>query len=147
MAKSKSTMASPTFHQQLVNAENKRHANRLAEIKKAETMLRLFEPTAVALAAKNIRLDLEWFLSTYDKCLRVTSGGLTEWDHRLYDALITEGFSEISRSSGAYPNVKLKKGRLSLSVTVMENFPTISHQVQSVQTSAQATVQAEVTCH
>ena len=120
----KSLHAPTTFHQRLVAAEQARHARRLAEIKKAEAKLRMFEPTAAALEAKGIQVSLEFPLGT-GKELPLSKGGLTSWDHSLYDALIALGYIESARDiRGIFAFVTLKKARLQITMSVHDDHPT-----------------------
>lgn len=95
--------------------ENERHARRLAEIKRAESMLYQFEPFAAAIEARGIHLSIDHFHVNYMKALDVSCNGVVSWSHRLYDALIELDFTEAKRDvTSHYAHVVLKKGRLQL---------------------------------
>ncbi len=99
--------------------ENERHTRRLAEIKRAESMLRQFEPFAAALEDRNIRLSIDGFHVNYMKALDISSGGPVSWSHGIYDALIELGFSEVKRDvTSHYAHIVLKKGYLQLHLMI-----------------------------
>ncbi|MDR3409666.1 MAG: hypothetical protein P4L87_01770 [Formivibrio sp.] len=110
-----------TFQQRLLAHELTRHKQRLAEIKKQEPKLRLFEPIAIALAERGLEVALGWSISDYPHdALRITRGSLTGYDQKLYDALVEMGFKEVSRRGNYYVSVHLKMGRLTLALTIEE---------------------------
>ncbi|MDB5988893.1 MAG: hypothetical protein JWQ10_296, partial [Herbaspirillum sp.] len=108
-----------TFYAALVGYENDRHAARLAEIKKHEKRILMFQDTWRALRDRGMQVSLSWTLSAMPtNSLRITYGSFTSLDHRLHDALLELGYVEVSRSGDRYSDRILKKGRLSVSVTV-----------------------------
>lgn len=102
-----------SFHDQLIVYENDRHARRLAEIKRAMPKLRMFEPTAAALAERGINVANDVARTDFRGMLVISRSFITEWDNNIHTALIELGFSEIDRRiSGVYAHCDLKKGRL-----------------------------------
>lgn len=135
-----------TYHQKLIAHENERHAKRLAEIKRVETKLQMFEPTAAALEARGISLSLNYPLFAYPDGLFVSKGGLTAWDHPLYTALIELGFAEIKRHESSYSaEVTLEQGRLTLHLSIMAGYPAPATKDAPVQTPALPTSSGEIT--
>lgn len=119
--RTQSTEKPQTFHQRQLAHEHLRHKQRLAEIAKQESKLRLFEPIAVALAERGIEVALGWSISDYPHdALRITRGSLTGYDQKLYDALVEMGFKEVSRRGHYYISVHLKRGKLTLALTIEE---------------------------
>ncbi|MDR3409670.1 MAG: hypothetical protein P4L87_01790 [Formivibrio sp.] len=106
-----------TFQQRLLAHELTRHKQRLAEIKKSEAKLKLFEPVAAELAARGYDLALDWCLRI-DDSLRITMGSTTAYDYQLYTTLLDMGFVEQRRVGAYYVTVHLEKGPLALAVTV-----------------------------
>lgn len=135
-----------TFHQRLIAYENERHAKRLAEIKKVETKLQMFEPTVAALEARGISLALNYPLLAYPDGLHASRGGITEWDHPLYTALTELGFAEIERRDYSYSaEITLKQGRLTLYMSILAGYPASASKDAQVQTPALPSSSGEIT--
>lgn len=119
MAKRKEQEPS-TYLGKLIAHEERRHAYRLAEIKKMSTKLIMLEPVAKALEAKGIRLTLDSLLEVYSKsALYLSTGIFDDKNPRLYNALIDLGFQEVERNSVTiYEQATLKKGRLQVVVNI-----------------------------
>ena len=108
-----------TFLGKLIAQEERRHAYRLAEIKKMSTKLIMLEPTAKALEAKGIHLATGDHLDGYDGSLRLSTGIFDDKNPKLYNALIDLGFKEIKRSDMTiYEQATLKKSRLQITVNI-----------------------------
>jgi hypothetical protein len=113
MRRTKTPAPPASLHDRLIAQENERHKGRLAEIKRAEAMLRLFEPNETALKARGIHFSLDRLYINYTRALQVTAGGISAWDNRIYDGLLDLGFEEIKRDvTSSYAHCILKKGRL-----------------------------------
>jgi hypothetical protein len=120
MSKVQRDPAPTTFRERLLAHEHQRHAARLAEIKEAEARLRALEPTIATLQARGISLWCDSTLGNYWKSLTLTCGTLTEWDNKIYDALVDLGFTEIDRyTGGPYAHCTLKQGRNKVRVSIM----------------------------
>jgi hypothetical protein len=114
-----------SFHQRLVEYENERHARRLAEIKKAEAKLRLFEPTVAALEQRGIRLALNVHLIDQSTgSLRLKAAGFLESEPRLYDALLELGYKEEKRCEHTtLATCWMKQGRLRVYLWIPRGHP------------------------
>ncbi|MDA8448470.1 hypothetical protein M4R36_00290 [Acidovorax sp. GBBC 3299] len=111
----------PTLAEQALQAEEARHACRLAAIKSMDARLRMFEDFMPAVRAAGIKVHGEEFNGWGTSTLYVS--GITLDPRRnatLEKVLREQGMEEIERTpylNGAY-TVKLRKGRLTVSITV-----------------------------
>ncbi|UZV40240.1 hypothetical protein Acica_35 [Acidovorax phage Acica] len=111
----------PTLAAQALQAEEARHAGRLADIKRMDARLRMFDAFMPAVRAAGINVHGDEINCWGTSALYV--GGLTLDPRRnaiLEKVLREQGMEEIERKpcpTGAY-TVKLKKGRLVVSLTV-----------------------------
>jgi hypothetical protein len=111
----------PTLLEEALEAEHRRHASRITELKRAGARLRMLQEFAPALQQRGIKLYGEHILCAGERALTVTNESMS-W--RLADALIELGFEEVERD--AYPSfsvLHLKKGRLQLRVYVSGQRP------------------------
>jgi len=136
--RSKATTAQQptTLLARVIEQETTRHNGRLAEIKKMEAKLRMFEPDFAELEARKAFVSLDGLRCT-DDTLYISGGGLSEWDIRRYDTLLDIGFVEIDRSSGTHFNTRrLKKGRLTVSIMIPASHPAPVAQLEQAEPAA-----------
>lgn len=116
-----------TFQERLTDHENKRHANRVAEIVAISDLLAAADPYIKKAEARldvEIRLDqrlLQFMPASVDmrKALYLGIERYMISDQRLYDVLLSFGFVEIERSnvSGQFDLAHLQLNDLLLAVT------------------------------
>jgi hypothetical protein len=114
-----------TFHERLTEHENERHARRIAEISRMQTVLALAEPIIQKL---EVSLKLELHL---DRCLsglpstdylplRLSASTFTLTDNRMYELLIALGFVEVACFSyGRFDDVTLVKDGLAIALDAL----------------------------
>lgn len=119
-----STAEESTFLFRLIDAEERRHAERLSTIKRLSSNLVAFEPTVRALEEQGIRLSDNSFLGDgWKGAFSISVGLLPEDNVNLYGALIHLGYQEQSRLSSPVGDVVyLKRGRLWVSFSVPHNY-------------------------
>lgn len=117
-------VTAPTLAAQALQAEVARHAGRLADIKSMDARLRMFDAFMPAVRAAGIDVhgdEIHCWGTSAISALYV--GGITLDPQRnatLEKVLREQGMEEIERTpcpTGAY-TVKLKKGRLTMAITV-----------------------------
>jgi hypothetical protein len=114
-----------TFHERLTARENERHANRMAEISRMQTVLALAEPIIQKLEASlKLELRLDEYLSGLPSAeyfpLRLAAGAFTLTDNKMYELLIALGFVEVARFSyGRFDDVMVVKDGLAIAIDAL----------------------------
>ena len=117
----RAVMPPSTFLAALAQAEEQRHANRLASLKHVAGKIAMFEDTWRELTSRDVRVALESpLLDRWEDALSLTIGLISTHDNWLHDNLIDLGYREVNRSDygTSFSKRTLKKGRLKVVVTV-----------------------------
>lgn len=117
------TAHTATLLHQAFEEERVRHAHRMADIKKGAKRLELFDSTFQALKERNCGISAG-NLQFYGSDLSICAGGLPESDVLRYKALLELGYVEQDAPDNGihYRTVKLKKGRLTVSIILPGNY-------------------------
>lgn len=122
MPKNTAPTAPPaTLYEACVQQEQERHARRIAEIRDMKARLGMLDEFVPALRAAGVAPLLEPLATwggkeLYLRCCHMTEPARTQ---KLVDTLRAAGMREAERKNyGSYDRVILKKGRLSVSVSV-----------------------------
>jgi hypothetical protein len=104
------TNARPTTYAEIIQIENTRHAGRLAELKRAEKLIRAIEPDLARLAEAGVAFDIgspsvrledcsdpESYLRRSKWALRIDATCFSSWQNKLVDGFIELGWIVDSR--------------------------------------------------
>lgn len=121
------TAQTATLLDQAFEEERARHARRMAEIRKGTKRLELFDSTFHALTERKCGISAS-NLQFYGSDLSICAGGLPESDVLRYKALLELGYVEQDAPDNGihYRTVKLKRGRLTVSIILPGNYKALA---------------------